>query len=121
MLNILFVDDDSFVLAGLRRQFRKERDQWSVQFAESGQEALLMMESAEIDVIVSDLRMPEIDGAQLLEIVRERFPRVIRIILSGHSEDELRIRGIEAAHHCLAKPCDTDLLKSVISDSCRQS
>ena len=71
---ILFVDDEVNVLQGLRRMLNPMRHEWDMVFAESGQEALALLAQAPCDVIVSDMRMPGMDGTQLLTQVMERFP-----------------------------------------------
>jgi len=69
MKNILFVDDEPVLLDGLRRSLRSMRNEWSITFAGSGEEALKVLEKAPFDVVVSDMRMPKMDGAQLLNEV----------------------------------------------------
>jgi putative nucleotidyltransferase with HDIG domain len=83
-------------------------------FAPGGKAALTMLEAAPFDVIVSDMRMPEIDGAALLEIVREKYPSILRIILSGYTELEASYRAVPVAHQFLLKPCDPDALRAAI-------
>src|SRR5579862_1975913 len=117
MKRILFVDDERRVLEGLQRMLRPHRSQWHMRFANSGQEALAMLEEGSYDVIVSDMRMPGMDGAQLLETVRERYPGMIRIVLSGHSDVEAALRAVPVAHQFLAKPCDAEKLQAAIDPS----
>ena len=83
MKRILFVDDEPKVLQGLQRMLRSMRNEWGMEFASSGREALEMLERAPYDVIVTDMRMPGMDGVQLLKEVTKRFPLLVRIILSG--------------------------------------
>jgi HD-like signal output (HDOD) protein len=116
-LRILFVDDDPNVLSGLRRMLRSMRDQWDTAFANSGAEALDFLEHQEVDVVVSDMRMPDMDGAQLLHAVKDRHPHVIRIILSGQSERYKVIETVRLAHQYLSKPCDDETLKATIDRS----
>lgn len=111
MKRLLFVDDDRMVLAGLRRALHEMRDQWETHFAASGQEALDEMDKAPFDAVVTDMRMPEMDGAELLERIKDSYPEVIRIVLSGQSEKEAMLRSIAPAHQYLAKPCDLRELK----------
>ena len=85
---ILFVDDEPMVLKGLQRTLRKMRDEWEMTFASSSKEALDILGAEPYDVIVSDLRMPEMDGVQLLAEVKSKHPEVVRIILSGQVEQE---------------------------------
>lgn len=85
MKRILFVDDESKILEGLQRMLRPERHRWEMAFASGGAAALSLLEAAPFDVIVSDMRMPGMDGAALLKVVRAKYPNVLRIILSGYS------------------------------------
>jgi CheY-like chemotaxis protein len=75
MKRILFVDDEPVVIEGLQRMFFNMRREWDVQFGNDGQEALKIMAEAPTDVIVSDMRMPEMNGAELLSEVMRRHPR----------------------------------------------
>ncbi len=113
--SVLFVDDDPSVLAGLKRLLRTSRRSWTVDFAISGEEALCKLAATPFDVVVSDMRMPQMDGSELLTVVRARYPRVVRIILSGHSERESILRAIGPTHQYLAKPCDPETLLSTIT------
>jgi HD-like signal output (HDOD) protein len=109
-MRVLFVDDEERVLAGIERTvFMAERD-WEVEFATSGAEALGKLASQAADVVVSDMRMPLMDGAELLRQVRNRWPCAIRIILSGQTEQEAALRLLDVAHQFLAKPCEGDAL-----------
>ena len=114
MRKILFVDDESMVLDGLRRMLRSMRQEWDMTFVESGQMALDWLEKNNCDVIVSDMRMPGMDGAQLLGEVRQRHPHMIRLALSGHSEVEMLLESVRATHQFLAKPCDPEILRSTV-------
>jgi putative nucleotidyltransferase with HDIG domain len=112
---VLFVDDEPNVTQALKRMLRPMRKEWEMFFALSGKEALTIAAEKHIDVIVSDMRMPGIDGAQLLGIVQKQFPNTIRIILSGQSSKESILRAVGAAHQYLAKPCDAETLKQTVS------
>lgn len=118
MINILFVDDEPHILDGLQRMLRSMRHEWQMCFAGNGFEALEMLKEKEIDVIVSDMKMPGMDGAQLLYEVRNLYPHTVRIILSGYSEKEMIMKSITTAHQYIAKPCDSDLLKLTVSRAC---
>ena len=118
MKRILFVDDEPKVLEGLQRMLRPQRKQWEMVFANSGAEALSVLETAPFDVIVSDMRMPEMDGATLLEQVQQRFPGVVRMVLSGYFEMEMAMRAVPVAHQYLAKPCDPEKLRLAIERAC---
>jgi HD-like signal output (HDOD) protein/CheY-like chemotaxis protein len=112
---ILFVDDEPMVLKGLQRTLRKMRNEWEMVFTESSKQALDILASEPFDVIVSDLRMPEMDGAQLLAEVKSKHPQVVRIILSGQVEQESRFKSVQLAHQSLSKPCDADILKQTLN------
>ena len=112
---ILFVDDEPMVLKGLQRTLRKMRDEWEMIFTSSSKEALDIMGSGSFDVIVSDLRMPEMDGMQLLAEVKSKHPQVVRIILSGQVEKESTFKSVQVAHQSLSKPCDADVLKHTLN------
>jgi len=114
---ILFVDDQPNILAGIRRMLHKMRDEWNMEFCESGKEALALMEKQPFDLVVSDMMMPEMNGAQLLKKVRELYPGTVRFILSGHSDRELILQSVGYAHQYIAKPCDADKLKNYLNSS----
>ena len=111
---LLFVDDEPMVLKGLQRMLRKMRHEWEVLYAESGEAALARLASQPVDVVISDMRMPGMDGAQLFEIVKERFPQVVRIILSGQLDRDMTLRSVKVAHQLLAKPCDMEILRGAL-------
>ena len=116
---ILFVDDDPSLLQGLQRMLRSKRMEWEMTFVSGGQEALKEMERRCFDVIVSDMRMPEIDGAELLSRVKEVCPRSVRIILSGQAELQIIMKAIGCTHQYLSKPCDPEILKATIDRASR--
>lgn len=118
MKTILFVDDEPMVLQGLQRMLRRHRGTWDMSFAGSGAEALAMLATKPFDAVVTDMRMPIMDGARLLELVRERYPATIRIVLSGYFEDEATVRAVPVAQQFLAKPCDPEKLHEALERSC---
>lgn len=115
MKRILFVDDEANILDGLRRMLRPLRKDWEMVFASSGEEALRASEEAPFDVVVTDLRMPGMDGAQLLASFHARHPQTVRLVLSGHSELEGVMRAVPLAHQYLTKPCDAATLKDTVT------
>jgi len=115
---ILFTDDEPMVLLGLKRMLRSQRDEWEMAFAGSGAEALALLEKGHFEVVVSDMRMPGMDGAEFLTTVMRRYPDVVRIILSGSSEWELIMKSVGPAHQYLNKPCNADELKATIAQAC---
>ena len=111
---IMFVDDEENLLSGLRRLLRHKRDVWDMRFAHGGEQALAMLDEQPADVIVSDMKMPRMDGAQLLAEVRRRHPRTARMILSGHADRMSIISAVGPTQQFLSKPCDTDVLLDAI-------
>lgn len=118
MRRVLFVDDEPRDLEALQRVLRPQRQEWEVSLAPSGEAALALMEASPFDVVVSDMRMPGMDGAALLARVREDHPHVVRIVLSGHAELSTALRAVPVAHQFLAKPCDTQELRVAIERAC---
>jgi putative nucleotidyltransferase with HDIG domain len=112
---LLFVDDEARVLQGLQRQLRNMRSEWDMNFMENGRAALEFMASRPVDVLVSDMMMPEMDGAELLIEVSKRHPNTIRIVLSGHAEREAVLRLVGPAHQYLSKPCDAEELRCAVA------
>ncbi len=111
---ILFVDDDPHVLRGLRRSMMAMEPRWEMIFCGSAAEALAILARQPADAIVSDMRMPHMDGAQLLDLVRKTYPHMIRVILSGYAEIESVLKTVGPAHLYLAKPCDSANLCRII-------
>src|SRR6266849_9587494 len=109
---ILFVDDEPLVLDGLKRSFRPLSPEWAAEFVTSGSEALEAINREQFDAVVTDMRMPGMDGAQLLDEVRLCSPQTIRMVLSGQSDQETVLRSISPTHQYISKPCDTEELKA---------
>jgi len=115
MNSLLFVDDEPQVLQGLQRQLRTMRHEWQMHFVASGPEALALLETTPVDVLITDIMMPGMDGAQLLAEVSKRYPHIIRLVLSGHADREAVLRLVGPAHQHLSKPCDPDELRHAIA------
>jgi DNA-binding NarL/FixJ family response regulator len=115
---ILFVDDEAAILAGLQGLLRKERVRWDMVFALGGQQALVEMRKTPADVVVTDMRMPGMDGVALLRKIKEEFPASARIVLSGYAERGAVFESLSVAHQFLNKPCSVDLLRAVIERTC---
>ena len=111
---ILFVDDDELALRGLDRLLRTMRDEWEMEFTDSGEKALARMALVPFDIIVSDMRMPGMNGAELLNEVLKRHPKTLRLILSGYADRDLILKCIGSTHQYLAKPCDAKTLKMTV-------
>lgn len=114
---ILFVDDEPNVLLGLKRMLRPMRDKWNLFFAESGQEALKIMAVQSIDAVVSDMRMPGMDGPEFLRRVQRDYPDTIRFALSGYSDHEMVNQSIAPTHRYLSKPCEEKLLVEALEQA----
>ena len=107
---ILFVDDEKNVLQGLRRSLRSMRHDWQMHFAEGGAAGLEVLANHSVDVVVSDMRMPGMDGAQFLEKVSQDYPSTARFVLSGQADRETTYRAIGPSHQFFSKPFDADTL-----------
>jgi HD-like signal output (HDOD) protein len=114
MKRILFVDDDADLLQGLRARLHRRRCEWHMSFVDSGAAAISEMEKERADLIVSDVRMPGMDGGQLLSTVRARWPGTVRIVMSGYSEPAQLLQLVSVAHQYVSKPCDPQQLENVI-------
>lgn len=115
---ILFVDDEPNILKGLQRSLRPMRNAWDMVFAEGGENALKVLEKEPFDVIISDMRMPKMDGDTLLNIVKNKYPMTARIILSGHADKAMILKSMKSAHQYLSKPCKKERLISTINKVC---
>jgi response regulator RpfG family c-di-GMP phosphodiesterase len=111
---VLFVDDEPNILASLRRLFRPLG--YKVLTAESGAAGLLLLEEEQVDLVVSDMRMPEMDGARFLELVRERWPDTIRLLLTGYSDVTSILAAINRGeiYRYITKPWDDNDILLVV-------
>ncbi|MEZ5307988.1 MAG: response regulator [Pyrinomonadaceae bacterium] len=117
MINILFVDDEPLLLHGVQRMLRDRSNVWDMDFVDSGEAALARFEEKKFDVVVSDMRMPDMDGGELLNRVKEKWPDCVRIILSGFSEKDMILRSVGTAHQYLSKPFNADGLAQTIDQA----
>ncbi|MFN8021723.1 MAG: HDOD domain-containing protein [Acidimicrobiales bacterium] len=115
MISLLFVDDEPEILAGLRRMLRAHRFEWDMWFADGADAGLVLLAEHQFDVVVTDMRMPGTDGAELLACVRRLQPSAVRIVLSGHADESSAQRSLPVAHQFLSKPCEPDRLQAVIT------
>jgi len=111
---ILFVDDEPSMLRVLKMGMRSMTGQWEMEFANSGEEALELIGVKQFDVVVTDMRMPGINGAQLLNHILRHHPQTIRIILSGYSDLSEVVNCVGLTHQFLEKPCSLDDLKECL-------
>jgi len=112
---VLFVDDEISILKSLAAVLRKQRDALEMVFVSTADAAVAELEKAPFDVIVADLRMPGIDGVELLGRVATMCPSTVRILLSGYGAAEAMAQAGLVADACLAKPCSVDALVSAIA------
>ncbi len=116
---VLFVDDEVQVLDALRSSLRKDRRRFDFSFATSGAEALAILECNPVDVVVTDMRMPGMTGADLIERLRETSPGTIRMVLSGEADEGLVMRSVAVAHQWLNKPCSRRKLVASLDSALR--
>lgn len=114
MRTILFVDDEPNVLEALQRMLYPLKKEWHMAFVPNAAKALELMAQTPYEVVVTDMRMPGMDGAELLSEVMRLYPDTIRFVLSGQSDKETIFRSVGAAHQFLAKPCNPKILKSTV-------
>jgi HD-like signal output (HDOD) protein/ActR/RegA family two-component response regulator len=114
---LLFVDDEPQILQGLRAGLYRRRKDWDMHFAESGAEAIALMRESHFDVLVTDLRMPGVDGATLVARTRIDSPSTIRVVLSGYADEGQSQDLLSLAHRYLNKPCEPTQLEECI-DRC---
>lgn len=118
-VRVLFVDDEMNILQGLQRMLRSQRHEWEMEFAQGGAAAIEVLAREPYDVVVTDMRMPGMDGAELLRSVKERWPDAVRIVLSGNSQHENLLKCVDTAHQYLSKPCDPQALVQAVARSMR--
>ena len=112
--SILFVDDDKNLIDGLRRSLHSKEDEWKITYTLSAQEALILCEKDHYDIIVSDFKMPGMDGLELFAKVKEKSPSSKRILLTGQSEEETYERAKESVDLYISKPCSaSDIIQTV--------
>jgi len=111
---ILFVDDEVQILKSLKRLFIDT--DYDVLTAENGNEALNIFENEEINLVVSDMRMPYMDGYQLLCKIREKYPKVLRVILSGYADEKLVFKALQqnVSKLYMFKPWNNDALLKLV-------
>lgn len=110
--NILYVDDEVINLKVFKETFKRY---YNVFLAQSGKEGLKILDEVSIDLVVTDQRMPEMSGTQFLEKVVHKFPEVLRMIMTGHSDLEVIIKSINdfGVHQYITKPWNSESLKIV--------
>ena len=114
MTRVLFVDDEPLLLRSLERTLRVQKLGWQTRLVDSAGAALEALAAEPVDVVITDLRMPDVDGVELLTEVQRRYPGTTRLVLSGQVGTEECVRVMRVAHQCLAKPCNIATLRHVV-------
>jgi CheY-like chemotaxis protein len=111
---ILFVDDEKSTLNSMCRFLRREPCR--MLFAESGIEALAILAEGKVDILITDLRMPEMTGLELLEIVSNRFSRILRLVVSATMEKRERDQVLEkvAVYEFISKPLNPEEFREIL-------
>ncbi len=110
----MFVDDEETVLTLYRHMFSNKKSDWEIGYAEDGIEALNLMEEEPYDVLVTDMNMPRMNGAELVVQVAEEYPSTARVIITGFSDQKSVIQCLEATHRFLMKPFEVVNLTEII-------
>ena len=117
---LLFVDDEANILAALKRLFRPLG--YNILTAESGSEALALLEKEPVDLVICDMRMPVMNGAEVLEQARARWPDTVRILLTGYSDLDSTIAAINRGeiYRYIAKPWNDNDIVLTVRDALEQ-
>jgi HD-like signal output (HDOD) protein/ActR/RegA family two-component response regulator len=114
---ILFVDDDPGILSALEAMLRKDRRRWEMVFALGGARAVDAIRTTPFDVVVSDMRMPEVDGVTVIHEAMDACPATVRIMLTGYASNESIMSLLPSLHQLISKPCDAKTLRGTIERS----
>ena len=112
--SILFVDDDQLVLDGLKRMLRPLQADCQFSFAGSASEALILLETVSYDIVATDMCMPQMNGMTLLELIKNKFPDVIRIMMTGQSDYEIYRNGMDVSQYFLWKPVSLSAMETLL-------
>lgn len=117
---LLFVDDEANILASLKRLFRPQG--YRIFTAESGAQGLEIMGCEAVDLVISDMRMPEMNGAQFLEKIREKWPETVRILLTGYAEISATVDAINRGqiYRYISKPWEDNDITLLVKHALRQ-
>ncbi|XPV77598.1 MAG: HDOD domain-containing protein [Desulfovibrio sp.] len=114
MIQILFIDDEQDILDGIRAMLRRKRKEWEMHYCTSPIKALQLLDEIVVDIIVSDIRMPEMDGVAFLHQLKQHHPHPIKIVLSGQTDQKNLFALVKLAHVFLLKPCNSNELIETI-------
>ena len=111
---ILFVDDEKSVLLVLQAFMQRLSSEWEAVCVDGGRQALALMAQQPFDVVITDMRMPDMNGTELLNDVMRRYPKTVRIVLSGHADEQMVQESVGVAHQWVAKPFDLKALRNIL-------
>ena len=113
--NLVFLDDDQNFLDGLRRALNKYKNEWNIAFVSTADEAFSKFSDRRVDILISDHDMPGMMGDTVMEVVRQRWPGTVRVMLSGRPIPTIAPLLMGVAHRTFSKPCDPDQLSLYLS------
>lgn len=114
-MRLILVDDEPLILRGMLRTLRRGFKDCDIRAFESGEQALASLDAERCDLLITDMRMPLMDGAELLERVRQAHPVTIRVVLTGDMDDKTVVRATPHMHQLLAKPCTPTELEDTVN------
>lgn len=115
MNRILFIDDEQSLLDGLRRSLRSRRDDWEMVFVTEPGGAYQAARESSFDIVISEMRMHQTSGVEVLEHFRNEHPETARFVLSGQAELQNVMRAVPLAHQYLSKPCECTVLEGAVA------
>ncbi len=114
MKQLMFIDDERSLLNAMARMLKPLEKQWKFIYVERAAEALELLTTVDIDVVISDLCMPGMNGQECLERVRERYPQVTRVMMTGRSEYDVYREGMTVAQYFLWKPVSPQAMSTLL-------
>ena len=115
-ISLLIVDDDDRFLSTTRTVMEKQKI--AAATAASGAEALRMLSEMMVDVVILDVKMPEMDGIEVLQQIKRQYPMVVVILLTGHASVDSAVTGLKmGAFDYIMKPCDVSLIVQKVRDA----
>lgn len=112
---VLFVDDEQKIVKSLRRMLYPLCEDWNMLYVLSGAEALEVMRNTSVTVLITDMRMPGMNGFELMDIVHREFPDVVRVMLTGQPDKELYCEVISICHYFLWKPASFEVFEALLN------
>ena len=116
---IVFVDDDPQVLRALEVLLRSRKNQWEVHYLNSAQAALNLMDAQRVDVLVTDMMMPMMDGSTLLNHVVQKHPEIFRVVMSANTDRQQTLANLDLIHQYITKPVTGHELIHVVDRACQ--